>query len=625
MNKLLLLSVVVLQIAGITSHNHKQQNKIHKNSTFLCFSKRNNNMKAKVKYLLFCFIAFFSYSINVALDPYNPGQDAGLFAVDSLIDPGSAFPFGGNAPIARVQHTISHNSDYLFIYGGYSTNGTLLGDINLFHIPSQTWSNPIRRPECCNDQDGAFDAIGSNIPFDVPFLRPGFEGDYPLPRAEHGACVVDDEMYLFGGVTSDYGFVNDLYKFNSLTLVWTALDRTTGKALPRRRAGHVLIADPSRHRFYLFGGRTTLVGNVNSLVALADVWMYDALGNVWSQLDDPQANGPSGREHVASCGLVRDSFFVFGGSDPSTGLLFDELWRFSVTDGSWSLLSPGLGASSAHHQFSPPPLAYGHLFPALCPASMAKVAVPKAKVLAAMNACGGLLVYGGRGGGGACGSSQCNATHSTLGQLYLYSFEQQSWYVPFFDVNADVLNGGSSNADTSHWLYARLTSSSFLSGADAVRREERGKFVKTYAMEQVVFVPEKRLFFEFGGVQVQNAQAVQDDQEAALFVAGDEEAFRMSAAFTGQRTDISVHAVLRETETMTLESGGRLLAEFSDTQTGETLRSQVTVPSTRFWQLDRQWDSVNADGNVTKVEFLRALRVFSVADRDVVLLQEALY
>ena len=155
--------------------------------------------------------------------PYTPSDNAAFYPINSLNNPGALFPFGGNIPSARVHHTITANSDYLFVFGGYGMDGSFLGDINLFYIPSQQWSGPIVRKQCCNRRGEEIETIGadsSDLNFGenggFPEVSVGFQGDAPLPRAEHASCVIQENMFTFGGVTELYGYVNDLYSFDPI-------------------------------------------------------------------------------------------------------------------------------------------------------------------------------------------------------------------------------------------------------------------------------------------------------------------------------------------------------------------------------------------------------------------------
>lgn len=564
-------------------------------------------MKASLLFLFlvaeqFCQISAIGSEIVDEIN-YNPPADPTLYDIDTLVSPSSLFPLGGQLPLQRVHHTIKSSSSYLFVYGGYDQNGTILGDINLYHIPSQTWSSPILRYQCCNLDGAVIETTGADIPIDVPNIRAGFQGDFPLPRAEHDACVINEEMYLFGGITNEYGLMNDLYKFNPLSVKWIELTGVTGSEVPVRRAGHTFIADTINSKCYLFGGRKSYANSTSGYVGLYDMWSFDPLHMTWTRIDTPNLNSlqqPYARQYTAAT-MMNGDFYMFGGMDPQSGLYFQDMWVFHIAAQYWEEIKP---ASYQPHQYSPPPLAHAHLFPSLCSQP-------------GYQNCGGLLIYGGMGSGGYCGTSLCGAKQVVLGQLYLYSFDIESWIPPFFDLNdADLTFDTKSN-----WLYARLSSAPFLNSRtdDYLRFNDRhrnyqGKYIKTYSMEKLSFLPHRGIFYEFGGVQAIDPNVINNNQQNALFVVVNE-----TASHFEPPQPIIAQMPVQTVMPTNLDVGGGLYSDLSDVQTGEQLRVMLDLPTNGYWDYSDAWVSS------PPVTYLRTMRMFTVASRDIVLVQEDLY
>jgi hypothetical protein len=589
--------------------------------TSLCFS-----------FLLFSFEAVAGLYTNdfVKTEEYNPPLNPSLYEVDTLAFEQSAFPFGGNLPLERVHHSIDVNSDFLMVYGGYSKNGTILGDINLYHISSQSWSNPIIRLECCNQDGNVVDTIGADENINFPYLRPGFQGDFPLPRAEHASCVINEEMFVFGGVTAEYGYMNDIYKFNTKTLKWTVLDHLSGTQIPRRRAGHSFLSNPSTNECILFGGRANSTSGNGHAVGLYDIWSFDTTTRSWKRIDYPNVNSlthPFGRQHVASM-IMNGDVYLFGGDDPASGLYYQDIWVFHLKDKKyyWERIQPSLSGGMIH-QFAPPPLAHAHLLPSLC----------QDDDTTDFQNCGGFLIYGGLGSGGFCGTRNgCNAQQVSLGQVYLYSFKRESWVSPFEDLTMNALP----ESTQSNWLYARLSSAPFIppspssaSGStppanlrfSAQTRQYFGKYLKTYAMEKIIFIPKRRIFYEFGGVQAINNLYVMDAQENKLFVSQTTDQNRFDSSFPPFPDGL--HSTVVETvQPIFLDVGGGLPSTLSDVQTGEQLRVQVDLPSNSFWDFRNSWNrQQGSSSSSSPIEYLRSFRKFSPSARDIVLLQEDNY
>jgi len=374
----------------------------------------------------------------VSSGPYTPADNAAFYPINTLNNPGALFPLGGDIPSSRVHHTITAASDYLLVYGGYASDGSYLGDINVFHIPSQAWSGPIVRKQCCDAEGGNIETIGAdvtgnfNVDTELPYLETGQQGDAPLPRAEHGACVINEEMFVFGGVTELYSYVNDVYKYNPKSVTWAVQDSSVGSSFPQRRAGHAMVCDSANGVFYIFGGRTAFGSKQN--VGLNDIWRYSTDNKSWLLLtrgtNTNSATTPAARQY-ASMLMLNGNLYVFGGIHPATGVVYSDVWVFRVALQQWELLYnrksgntqtstyANTGTTNAY-QFAPPPLYNAHIIPA--PASLDPFTNFNTTTYGTASDKDshtnvGFLVYGGVGGGGVCGSSVCGATETTLGQV----------------------------------------------------------------------------------------------------------------------------------------------------------------------------------------------------------------
>lgn len=526
-------------------------------------------------------------------DPTNPQNNKSPYtAADTLLSPGSAFPFNNEFPSARVLHSLDSTNNYLFVYGGYSSNGTTLGDINLFHIPSERWSGPIVRRECCNDMGQEIDTIGvERNTNNITFLKTGFEGDYPLPRADHASCTINDVLFIHGGETdrNSIGFMQDLYSFDPIKLRWNSLDEAESLSggLPSRRAGHIMVADKENSRCLLFGGRQKArFPNSFDVVGLSDLWEFDANSYRWRRLDVPNANTlankqmrPLGRHHSAAAIFRSRYFCIYGGSDPQTSLLFRDIWLFDLDSATWKQLYPETvgNVPLPTYEFSPPPLEHAHMLPVAFPESTFNEKEFE-----------GFLLYSGVGTGGGCIAASCNSRQLAFGQVYFYSFSEQTWKRPFFDVNSDKSN----KETTSHWLFARL------------QDENYGKRFKEYAYEKVALLPERKMLYEFGGLQA-NINAVRRNGQQADIIA------------VSDRGD----AIAPSNRSPPQAVGGRTPATFSDTLTGEYLNAAVLAPTNGFWDLNTAFfnGSIFDDNFNGTIVFQRSLRAFTVASRDLIM------
>lgn len=127
----------------------------------------------------------------------------------------------------------------------------------------------------------------------------------PGPRANCGACVYENKVYVFGGHGGlNYQRVafNDLYCFDLATECWEKLNPTN--AAPDGRGGHSLFA--SDNKIYIYGGW-------NAEQQYNNIWCFNLDTKEWT---DPDIYNEIPRWNH-SCALVEAiptwKFFVFGG------------------------------------------------------------------------------------------------------------------------------------------------------------------------------------------------------------------------------------------------------------------------------------------------------------------------
>jgi hypothetical protein len=171
-------------------------------------------------------------------------------------------------------------------------------------------------------------------------------GTLPPMTIDH-AAVFDSSavrMIAFGGREIHNGGIDTLLHDEVSVLAlsgtpgWTA---ATPPQLPRGRENHSLVADASRNRLLLFGGRDSLGALRN------DVWQLDS-NRVWSQIV-PIGTPPSPRAgHTAIYDPARDRMIVYGGATPDP---LDEVWAldFSGTPQWLPIVATGAPPGRSQH------------------------------------------------------------------------------------------------------------------------------------------------------------------------------------------------------------------------------------------------------------------------------------
>jgi len=138
----------------------------------------------------------------------------------------------------------------------------------------------------------------------------------PGKRWGHGAVIVENRMYIFGGVYESR-MLNELYEMDTDTYQWRQIILPKSGPIPAPRAAHTCTLVHDKYMFILFGGDDNRF--------LDDLFIVD--------LDYVVAKRLTFKSPKARCAhtslLVRDkTMYVFGGGDKSTR--FKELYMLDV-------------------------------------------------------------------------------------------------------------------------------------------------------------------------------------------------------------------------------------------------------------------------------------------------------
>ena len=247
------------------------------------------------------------------------------------------------------------NDGNLWTYGGYGYNYRTqsysirdLNDVWKYNVTTNQWTWM------------AGDVYGYES--DHNYGRKGIPSPDNFPGSRNNATYQTDgkgTLWLFG---SSSGKMNDLWKYNIATHIWTwmagdtisnpdgnnGVYGTKGVAAetntPGYRFGMCSFID-SAGNFWMYGGRTTRYQSTNSYIGFFnDLWKFDISINQWvwmdgdSTTDAPRvyntngASDPGGRMNMASWTDNKGKFWMFGGfteaADGSFAYL-NDLWSYT--------------------------------------------------------------------------------------------------------------------------------------------------------------------------------------------------------------------------------------------------------------------------------------------------------
>ncbi|KAL4490971.1 hypothetical protein ABPG72_008707 [Tetrahymena utriculariae] len=200
---------------------------------------------------------------------------------------------------SRSYHAICINGDYLYTYGGYENN--------------EIMSSLFARLKMQNHNDKYDWEIIST----KSLLTPG-------TRRRHSLVSFQDKIYLFGGQTSNYQTVrvNDVYEFNIQQNEWNIKKNNNKQILIPQLYSHNAFV--YKNEMYIFGGYSTQSGYSNQL------YSFNLINFSWRIIQSnlslsKQITKRSG----ASLSLYNDYVFVFGGQNEDTRL--NDLWCLNLS------------------------------------------------------------------------------------------------------------------------------------------------------------------------------------------------------------------------------------------------------------------------------------------------------
>lgn len=158
------------------------------------------------------------------------------------------------------------------------------------------------------------------------------------PAKRYGAAMkqAGGLVYLFGGFDTGPVFYSDTWRYNIALNIWTQL--FPGGSTPTARYGHTMeVFGPS---IILFGGQ-----GLASPFYLNDVWIYNTIGNTWTQ-SFPTGGPPAIRSGHSSV-PYGENMYIYGGDVGGAGV-YKELWKFNSSTKVWTQLSDGPVAISGH-------------------------------------------------------------------------------------------------------------------------------------------------------------------------------------------------------------------------------------------------------------------------------------
>ena len=223
------------------------------------------------------------------------------------------------APTARKNHSsIIDNSSNIVVFGGYDSTNSETNDVWKYNITNNTWSQLFTST---TPSDGTWDQITGSTATSI------FEG----------ATVYNNEIYVISDSNSKFE------KYNPSTNTWTTLSNPSGASFY------------SYHQMVSYNGHIYLVDSVNGY---RSVWDYNISTSTWSQISN--TSDTSHDRYNAAIMVYNNNIYILGGRHiPYTGGFFNDIWKFNLTNNTWSEIT-GTTVTLDSNSSSMPSIAYSY-------------------------------------------------------------------------------------------------------------------------------------------------------------------------------------------------------------------------------------------------------------------------
>lgn len=264
---------------------------------------------------------------------------------------------GGTLTPRRDGIMVTLENGRFFLFGGYTSTGTVLADTWIFEINYNRWTRiyptttiSARRGHGAArlDQESVLIFGGyTGGPLSETWIyndtvnsltrqSPTIVGGSLTSRYDIELCILDEGMVLmFGGRTggSSSNLLNETWIYNAISNQWQMMSPTINGVGFNARIGMGLSS--------IGNGRVLMFGGDNNSSTFNDTWVYNLNQNQWSRMEPtiitPMGNVFSARTDAMLTYIGGDRALLFGGRNGTS--TYNEVWMYDLSDNTWTYLA----------------------------------------------------------------------------------------------------------------------------------------------------------------------------------------------------------------------------------------------------------------------------------------------
>lgn len=282
-------------------------------------------------------LVFYDEKLYLYGAPLNNSDDSAAKTMDVFdlkTEEWDIIQFTGNYPSARSGQASYVYNNSMYVFSGMNIESNFIyNDVWSYNFPSSKWTNhgnfsmQILFASVQIDSKvfiifGRIDLIGTNSISYFDLNSDKLQNTllvkrniFPPKRKNHCMRKFNEDILIFGGVSEDGNYLNDIWKFYISSQHWEYI--YSSGSIPSARSNFGCTIE-SGTGFLIYGGKS-------ASGILGDLYYYDMVSSFWIKLN-ALGDNPGQRTRSCFCS-INNIGFIIGGSNNAE--VYNDIWYYS--------------------------------------------------------------------------------------------------------------------------------------------------------------------------------------------------------------------------------------------------------------------------------------------------------